>query len=513
MHHASTIRSTSTGLLITVVVVTIVAMAGLSPAGAQIDTSAACPVTVAHAGFTDLGGLSVEAVRSVDCLAFYDITRGTGTSTFGPSVTVPRWQMALFLVRQLRVHGVTLPNGAFQGLSDIGTVSLDAVTAINQLIQLGVSKGTSSLTFSPFDGVPRWQMALFLTRMLDEAGVGLPSGLGQGFTDIGGLSGGAQQAINQLAQLGISEGTSSTTYSPFGAVTRAQMALFLARTLQVGGVVPSSFSGGVSFPRASAPSGAPDLTSVSFVGADADDTTLRYRFDEVVSSVVNGNHLWLVGWNGDLINPTSVAKSTTDDTAVLAVFSNEDYANAVAGVVTPGAVSDVDTHANTTGSYPLRSVTVDGIDWPVDRPELTAIGTFDATADTAEFTFDRDVEPLGATAGHFHLVEKDGTVWTGAALFSDDGDETLEVRFPTMSTTEFNNVVRGFVEENAVRVAGGVVANVPNGVDRSGAGSSDTPYVTSIDLTAADQGVVRFGFNENLADFSGSFGQLPAGAP
>ena len=348
-------------------------------------------------------------------------------------------------------------------------------------------------------------MALFVTRLLDEIGVGLPSGLSQGFTDVVVLPGSTQKAINQLAQLDISEGTSTTTYSPFSGVTRGQMALFLTRTLQVGSVVPPPITGGVVTPRPAAPSGAPDLNRVSFSADDSNQTKLLYQFDEPVSFTVSAGDVWLVGWNGDLTNPNSVAKSPTNDRAVEAVFFNEDYDNAVAGVVTPGAVSDVDGHDNTTGSYPLRSITLDALDWPVDYPELVKIGVFDAGDDTVEFEFDQDVDFIALAADHFHLVEKDGTLWTGADVTSDDGDETLEVEFAGMSTTQFSAVVRAFVDESAVEVDGGGVDNVTMGIDRSSGGRSDTPYLTSIDLTDADDGIVLFDFDQEVVAGSGEF--------
>lgn len=51
------------------------------------------------------------------------------------------------------------------------------------------------------------------------------------FTDISGLPENVQAAINRLAREGITKGTSSTTFSPDGLVTRWQMAVFLDRIL------------------------------------------------------------------------------------------------------------------------------------------------------------------------------------------------------------------------------------------------------------------------------------------
>ncbi len=216
-------------------VVAMVASLMAIPLAAGAATNA-CPSTIPSAGFTDIGSLDQETQDAIDCIAFHDITKGTSATTYSPNDDVNRWQMALFLTRKLTTAGVTLPSGASQGFTDIGSLDAATQTAINQLAQLDITKGTTATTFDPTGIVNRWQMALFITRQLTAAGVTLPSGASQGFTDIGSLDAATQTAINQLAQLGISKGTSATTYDPTGNVNRWQMALFLSRDLDVLGV-------------------------------------------------------------------------------------------------------------------------------------------------------------------------------------------------------------------------------------------------------------------------------------
>ena len=96
----------------------------------------------------------------------------------------------------------------------------------------GVTKGTTATTFSPLDFVTRWQMALFLTRMVGPGGGTLPSGVDEGFTDISGKSAEIQTAVNQIKQLGITIGKTATTYAPDDYVTRGEMALFITRLLK-----------------------------------------------------------------------------------------------------------------------------------------------------------------------------------------------------------------------------------------------------------------------------------------
>lgn len=114
--------------------------------------------------------------------------------------------------------------------SDVSASSF-AKSAIDCIKMFGVTQGTSATTYSPGDGVTRWQMALFLIRAARPSGITVPAAADQGFTDIADLPQSTQDAINQLKQLGIAAGTSATTFSPNDVVSRYQMALFLARFL------------------------------------------------------------------------------------------------------------------------------------------------------------------------------------------------------------------------------------------------------------------------------------------
>ena len=145
--------------------------------------------------------------------------------------------MALFLIRTASAVGITLPDGASQGFVDLGGLDSATQTAINQLAQLGITTGTGPGTFSPQVPVSRWQMANFLTRLIAMAGTALPSGEPVGFVDLASLDATAQTAINQLFRLGITKGTTATTYGPFGEVARWQMAIFLTRTLELAGAL------------------------------------------------------------------------------------------------------------------------------------------------------------------------------------------------------------------------------------------------------------------------------------
>ena len=212
---------------------------GAAPASAAIDTSATCPSSTASAGFTDIAAYSADTQLAINCLVAYEISQGTSATTYSPAMEVSRWQMALFLTRQAEVHGLTLGDGSDQGFTDIGAYPASTQLAINQLAQLGITTGTTATTYSPAAPVARWQMALFLTRLLDAAGYTLGSGADQGFTDISAYPASTQTAINQIAQAEVSEGFNATTFGPASSTLRSQMALFLTRTLAADGIVPA----------------------------------------------------------------------------------------------------------------------------------------------------------------------------------------------------------------------------------------------------------------------------------
>lgn len=199
-----------------------------------------CPDTIPEVGFTDLAGVQADAVVAINCIAYYGITTGKTSTTYDPNGEVLRWQMALFLTRAATVLGIPVPaSPADGGFTDLAGVQAEAVTAINQLKALGITTGKTATTFDPLGHVTRWQMAMFVQRLLVKAGVVLDEPpVAAGFVDLDFTQPDAVKAINQLAALGVVQGTTLTTYHPTGNVLRWQMALFLTRSLKAGGVTP-----------------------------------------------------------------------------------------------------------------------------------------------------------------------------------------------------------------------------------------------------------------------------------
>tara|TARA_Y100000294_G_scaffold177016_1_gene201068 strand:- start:63 stop:2759 length:2697 start_codon:yes stop_codon:yes gene_type:complete len=221
-------------------------------------TYAACPTgSAAAAGFTD------TTSTDVDCINMFGITQGTTATTYSPTDSVPRWQMALFLTRALAPAGGTLGAGADQGFTDISGKSDEIQLAINQIAELGITVGTNAAgtLFDPDSNVSREQMALFIERFLENVKAG-PGGQSDAdadagltaaqvtyvnsdcagstactgaynYTDIdaGSVTVEGANAIKELYDLGIHDGVSATTFNPSADMTRASMATFLTTAL------------------------------------------------------------------------------------------------------------------------------------------------------------------------------------------------------------------------------------------------------------------------------------------
>ena len=150
------------------------------------------------------------------------ITSGTSATTFTPDGICTRAQTVTFLWRS---QGSPKAAGAENPFTD---VSKDAYyyDAVLWAVAQGITNGTSATTFSPDATVTRGQTAAFLWRVAKQPQVDLTD---NPFSDV------TQDAYYYYAVLWavakeITNGTSSTTFSPDQGCTRAQIVTFLWRT-------------------------------------------------------------------------------------------------------------------------------------------------------------------------------------------------------------------------------------------------------------------------------------------
>lgn len=166
------------------------------------------------------------------------ITTGCGTNPpnpplYCPNDTVPRDQMAVFLVRGIHGSSYT-PAPAIGYFADVPG-SYWAASWIEQLAQDGVTQGcaTNPPLYCPANEVSRAQMAVFLLRAKYGSSYVPPAPIGI-FQDVP-VSHWAAGWIEKLASDGITGGCSVTPklYCPESTVTRDQMAVFLVRTFNL----------------------------------------------------------------------------------------------------------------------------------------------------------------------------------------------------------------------------------------------------------------------------------------
>ena len=143
------------------------------------------------------------------------VTAGCSATTYCPTSTVTREQMASFLVRALR-----LPPATRDYFTD--DESSQHESAINAIAAAGITGGCSGTRYCPRSAVTREQMASFLVRALR-----LPASSRDFFTD--DETSQHERSINALAAAGITGGCSATKFCPKSSVTRGQMAAFLHR--------------------------------------------------------------------------------------------------------------------------------------------------------------------------------------------------------------------------------------------------------------------------------------------
>ena len=164
--------------------------------------------------FDDIAGSPFR--KDIEWLYAAGLTKGCSTTSYCPSGTVTRAQVASFLVRAL--HLPTTTNDYFD--DDTGSIhEMD----INRLAAAGIASGCASHRFCPSDPVNRAQMASFLARALHlSAGAGLNL-----FDDDNGSI--HETNIDRIGYAGITSGCGPRIYCPAGWTTRDQLAALLRR--------------------------------------------------------------------------------------------------------------------------------------------------------------------------------------------------------------------------------------------------------------------------------------------
>ncbi len=152
-----------------------------------------------------------------------NITSGTTSTTFSPSMICTRAQMVTFMWRAMGSPEPTATNCSFTDVSKNDYY----YKAVLWAVENSITAGATATTFAPNATVTRGQIVTFLWR-----GKGKPKATSENpFTDVevGAYN---YEAILWAAEKGITQGTTLTTFSSDTPCTRGQILTFLYRYME-----------------------------------------------------------------------------------------------------------------------------------------------------------------------------------------------------------------------------------------------------------------------------------------
>jgi len=190
--------------------------------------------------FSDVSEGNVHA-GDINCIAYYGITIGMGDGTYAPEANVSAFEMELFVERAAGLMGA-------DGDKVLGNVMLsDPVTRLEmaQLMFGLVNDIDGALRYNPsnndiendVNGNGVWERSEVVNDYFADARASVPNA--------------ESQLVGATYELGITRGTrgdgtlvstADSTFEPFANVTRAQMASFIARTLDHSNLRPNGLS-------------------------------------------------------------------------------------------------------------------------------------------------------------------------------------------------------------------------------------------------------------------------------
>jgi hypothetical protein len=236
-----------------------------------LDTTTACPPSqVTNPGFTDITDDFFKV--HIECLAAYGVIKGTSATTYSPTQTVSRGQMAAFLFRLGQAANIpwntAAPTPDYTDSSQIPTEFRDPV---NALTNANIVSGFSDGTYRAAAPVSRGEMSKFIYDFLTFAGAPAPDAHGQDYFYDDDGSTFENPFLNGDARMGFYVGSPGPNGGEVAraaeSVLRDQMAGFMARVLEFAvenGAVPNKFvPTTVSESPASTPVGTSVLVAVN----------------------------------------------------------------------------------------------------------------------------------------------------------------------------------------------------------------------------------------------------------
>jgi hypothetical protein len=439
----------------------------------------ACPGSSASAaGFTD------TTSTDVDCIKMFGVTTGKTATTYDPTGTISRQDMARF------IHRMFVPTGtaaagltAVPAFTDIAHVDAGGTAAINALASHGITVGTTATTFSPDSNVSRQDMALFLYRFaqiakpFNSASAGITMSIADqayNYSDIANISFEAMEAVIGLYNAGVTgetcatvatAATCATTYRPTEDMTRAEMASMLTALLNHTNARPA----GVSIqPKAA-------------ITAAAIDSWISCR-----NADFTPNANTLVDTFRDLVDDTSATTQAASIpfNAILNTVSTS--GTGVVGPSTPGTMDTGDKLCGVLGNADGESNTMAAAKTGKWWAWTAAQGTIYVDGTTTVFLYTASL-PAGATTTY---ATKATHAWDNTAATA-----TNMAAITNVTATDGSNTYQGTSRVLTTTLAGTTAAAVVDGytlkyVDKvvnygGGTGNQSVSYVTTYVASSA----------------------------
>ena len=171
------------------------------------------------------------AYRFVETIYHNGITSGCGAALYCPDTPLSRAEMAVLLLMAEHGSGWTPPLSTGAVFTDV-PIDHWAGDFIEELAAEGITSGCGAGLYCPNNPITRAEMAVFLLAAEHGQGWTPPLSTGLVFADVP-IDHWAGDFIEQLAAEGITSGCGGGLYCPNGAVTRAEMAVFLTATFSL----------------------------------------------------------------------------------------------------------------------------------------------------------------------------------------------------------------------------------------------------------------------------------------
>lgn len=207
-----------------------------------------------HVGdsFTDVLP-SFSMYQYIETLLHSGITGGCTATTYCPTSTTTRAQMAIFIARALTGNDALIPsvglvNNVPYNCSPAGNSLFNDIPPsssycrhVHFIAAQGITTGCTATEYCPTDTITRGQMAVFLSRAMVGSDSEIPTSGSYGACTYNCSSGGTScfadipadssicRHVHYLASQGVTQGCTLSQYCPNDPIIRAQMATFLVR--------------------------------------------------------------------------------------------------------------------------------------------------------------------------------------------------------------------------------------------------------------------------------------------